>query len=194
MSYTPEQLQQISKAAQMLDQMDYFQVLKIPAGANPGDIKAAFFKQSRVWHPDRFYRRVPDEVYQQVMRIYMRVSEAYSVLRDEKTRPLYEGRIKGPERTKSLRYDRAQEEAKQRAKKDEDICKTEPAKKYAKMAFTALVQRNLASAEINFKLALAMEPDNPDLKYVHLKCKRDMKAKLTPDDEKFLAERDAARP
>ncbi|MEW6774935.1 MAG: J domain-containing protein [Bdellovibrionota bacterium] len=192
MSYTPEQLQQIAKAATLLDQMDYYQVLKIAVGAPAEEIKSSFFKQSRVWHPDRFFRRVPEETYQQVMKIYMRVSEAYSILRDDKVRPLYESRIKGPERANHLRYDKAVEEAKQRAKKDEDVAKTEPGKKYAKMAFGALNQKNLASAEMNFKLAFSMESDNLDLKYLYLKCRRDNKGKLTPEDEQFLSEREKA--
>src|SRR6266436_4611852 len=40
--------------AQVLDELDYFQVLKIGQNASPPDIKSAYYRESRAYHPDRF--------------------------------------------------------------------------------------------------------------------------------------------
>ena len=189
MSYTPEQLAQIAKASNMLDQMDYFQVLRVQQDANAADVKSAFFKQSKTWHPDRFYRRVPDETYKQVMNVYKRISEAYSILRDENLRKLYIKRVTGPNRAQNLRYDKAAEEAKARAKKDEDVAQTEPGKRYVKLATTSINQKNFPSADMNLKLAMSMESDNDELKAFYYKFLRDQKKKeLTEEQAELLAQ------
>ena len=189
MSYTPEQLAQIAKASNMLDQMDYFQVLRVQQDANAADVKSAFFKQSKTWHPDRFYRRVPDETYKQVMNVYKRISEAYSILRDENLRKLYIKRVTGPNRAQNLRYDKAAEEAKARAKKDEDVAQTEPGKRYVKLATTSINQKNFPSADMNLKLAMSMESDNDELKAFYYKFLRDqMKKELTEEQAELLAQ------
>lgn len=188
MSYTPEQLAQIAKAASMLDQMDYFQVLRVQRDASGADVKSAFFKQSKTWHPDRFYRRVPEDTYKQVMNVYKRISEAYSILRDEELRKVYLKRVTGPERAKHLRYDKTAEEAKARAKKDEDVAKTEPGKRYVKLAATSINQKNFPSADMNLKLAMSMESDNDELKAFYYKFRRDhMNASLS-DEEAALVD------
>ncbi|MCB0218178.1 MAG: DnaJ domain-containing protein [Chrysiogenetes bacterium] len=189
MSYTPEQLAQIAKAAMMLDQMDYFQVLRVPHDANAADVKSAFFKQSKTWHPDRFYRRVPEDTYRQVMDVYKRISEAYSILRDENLRKLYIKRVTGPNRAQNLRYDKSAEEAKARAKKDEDVAQTEPGKRYVKLAATSINQKNFPSADMNLKLAMSMESENDELKAFYYKFRRDhMKAELTEEQAELLAQ------
>lgn len=188
MAYTPEQLEQIAKAAAMLDRMDYYQVLKLQVGASPKEIKLAFFRQSKTWHPDRFFRRVPEKTYRDVMNVYKRISEAYAILRDPQVKRVYDQRITGPNRAQHLRYDRVKEEQAERAKKDEDIARTDMGRKYAKMAFQAMKGRNFAGAEINFKLAIAAEPDNAPLKAAYLKHRRDnMKQSLSEEDREFLA-------
>lgn len=189
MSYSDEQLAQIAKAASLLDQMDYFQVLKVKPDTNTGEVKVAFFKQSKTWHPDRFYRRVPEDTYKQVMDIYKRVSEAYAVLRDENLRKLYIKRISGPNRADNLRYDKAAEEAKARARKDEDVALTEPGKRYVKLAATSINQKNYPSADMNLKLAISMESDNDQLKAFYYRFRRDqMKATLTEEQQALLAQ------
>ena len=189
MSYSSEQLAQIAKAASMLDQMDYFQVLRIKVESNSAEVKGAFFKQSKTWHPDRFYRRVPEDTYKQVMDIYKRISEAYAILRDENLRKLYTKRISGPDRAKHLRYDKTAEEAKARAKKDEDVAQTEPGKRYVKLAATSINQKNFPSADMNLKLAISMESDNDQLKAFYYRFRRDqMKAQLTEEQAALLAQ------
>ncbi len=183
-----KQLQTIRRYAVAIDKGDYYQLLRLPHGADLAQIKDAFRKESKAWHPDRYFRQVPDDVYRMVTQVYKRMVEAQQVLSDPASKAVYDKRISGPDRMKHLRYFKDQEELKQRKVKDEDICKNENARRYAKLAFTALNQKNLSSADLNFKLALSMEPDNRDLRYKYLDVRRQQKAKLSDEETAFLAD------
>lgn len=188
MAIDENQIKLIQRYHNALEKGDYYQLLRLPHGADIAAIKEAFRKESKAWHPDRYFRQVPEDVYRMVTHIYKRMVEAQKVLTDSAVKPIYDKRIAGPDRMKYLRYIHEQEEAKQRKVKDEDICKNENAKRYAKLGFTALSQKNLPSAELNFKLALSMESDNRDLKYRYLDVRRQQKAKLSDEETAFLAD------
>ena len=143
-----KQLQTIRRYAVAIDKGDYYQLLRLPHGADLSQIKDAFRKESKAWHPDRYFRQVPDDVYRMVTQVYKRMVEAQQVLSDPASKAVYDKRISGPDRMKHLRYFKDQEELKQRKIKDEDICKNENARRYAKLAFTALNQKNLVAAWI----------------------------------------------
>ena len=81
-----------------LDQLDYFTVLKLGLEATPAEIRVAYHRESRVYHPDR-YAAVEDPVFRgQVGPIYRRINEAYTVLRDDARRKTYAAHVAGPDR------------------------------------------------------------------------------------------------
>ncbi len=53
-AWTPQFLIEVETLAAVLDQLDYFGVLKIPQTATPAEIKAAYYRESRAYHPDRY--------------------------------------------------------------------------------------------------------------------------------------------
>ena len=100
---------EIEALAGALDQLDYFGVLKIPQTATPPEIKAAYYRESRAFHPDRF-AAWPDAAFRELVgRVYRRVNEAYTVLRDDKKRARYLADVTGPERAQKLRFTEAEE-------------------------------------------------------------------------------------
>ena len=42
--------------SQILDEIDYFRILKIEQHASPEEVKQAYFRESRLYHPDRYFR------------------------------------------------------------------------------------------------------------------------------------------
>ncbi|KAJ1997081.1 DnaJ sub C member 30, mitochondrial [Coemansia thaxteri] len=62
----------------------FYDVLGVPADATQKDIKAAFYKGSMRWHPDR--NQGSNEAHQQ----FLKISEAYSILGSEPKRTAYD--------------------------------------------------------------------------------------------------------
>lgn len=64
-----------------LDQ-DYFSLLGLARGAELKDIKRAYFKLSKQFHPDRYFRRSIGDYGPRLVVIFKQVSEAYELLSD----------------------------------------------------------------------------------------------------------------
>lgn len=145
--------------AGILETLDYFQVLKIPQNSSPADIKAAYYRESRMYHPDRVFHLHDEELKFRVNTIYKRVTEAYTVLRSDERRGKYTIDINGPDREKKLRFDEISEQE-QKKSKEEEIGTTPNGRKFYGAGLTDLQAGRYEAAERNFKMALMYEPNN----------------------------------
>jgi curved DNA-binding protein CbpA len=64
----------------------YHELLGIARGADAKEIKRAYFRLSRDYHPDRYYRREVGHFGPRLERIFRKVAEAYELLSDPNTR------------------------------------------------------------------------------------------------------------
>lgn len=64
----------------------YHEILGIERGADAKAVKRAYFALSKVFHPDRYYRREIGEFAPRLERIFKKVVEAYELLSDPTTR------------------------------------------------------------------------------------------------------------
>lgn len=64
---------------------DYYKILGVPKAATLAEIKASYKKLALKWHPDKN----PDNT-QETKQVFQKISEAYSVLSDEKKRKKYD--------------------------------------------------------------------------------------------------------
>ena len=64
----------------------YHHLLGVPRKADSRDIKRAYFKLSKEFHPDRYYRRELGSYKQRLETIFTKVVEAYELLSDPATR------------------------------------------------------------------------------------------------------------
>ena len=158
--------------AQILDELDYFQILKVTPAASPAEIKSAYYRESRAYHPDRFFQTTRVELGESVGKIYKRINEAYVCLRDEARRSKYAVDVSGAERQRKLRFVEASE---QELKKDkeQEIGITPQGRKFFLAGLQDMAAQRFAAAERNFKMALTYEPGN-----ANYKAKRDESAKL----------------
>ena len=158
--------------AQILDELDYFQILKVAQAASPADVKNAYYRESRAYHPDRFFRTTNVELREAVGKIYKRINEAYVCLRDEVRRGKYAIDVSGPDRQRKLRFVEASE---QELKKDkeQEIGMTPQGRKFFLAGLQDMAAQRFAAAERNFKMALTWEPAN-----LNYKAKRDESGKL----------------
>jgi len=150
-----------------IDAQDYFEVLGLPKEAVPADIKAAYYRESRAFHPDRFAAAPSSELRSQIGRIYRRINEAYTVLRDEAKRRRYLADVTGPERERKLRFTEVEEsqvKQEQKQKLDESFGQTPNGRKFYVAALKELEGQRLETAERAIKSALMYEPGNARFK------------------------------
>ncbi len=149
--------------AQIMDELDYFQILKVAQTAQPNEIKRSYYRESRTYHPDRFYQMPAGELKDALARIYKRINEAYLCLRDDARRAKYLADVTGPDRAKKLRFVEASE---QELKKDkeQEIGTTPQGRKFFMAGLQDMAAQRFAAAERNFKMALTYEPQNPNYK------------------------------
>jgi DnaJ-class molecular chaperone len=163
----PNFLEEIQTLAVVLDQLDYFGVLKVSQTAPPAEIKAAYYRESRAFHPDRF-AAVPDPVLREMVgRIYRRVNEAWTVLRDDKKRIKYVADVSGPDRASKLRFteaDEAQVKEEAKRKAEEQFGQTPNGRKFYKAALAEIQAKRWDKAEAALKSALMYEPANATFK------------------------------
>jgi DnaJ-class molecular chaperone len=158
---------EVETLAGALDQLDYFGVLKIPQTATPADIKAAYYRESRAYHPDRFAAFPNAELRELVGKVYRRVNEAYTVLRDDRKRARYVADVNGPERAQKLRFTEADEVAvkeEQKKKIEEQFGQTPNGRKFYAAALVEIQASRWDGAERALKSALMYEPGNAKFK------------------------------
>jgi len=163
----PGFLMEVETLATVLDQLDYFGVLKLPQTATPGDIKAAYYRESRAYHPDRYAALESVKLKEMIGRIYRRVNEAYTVLRDDKKRLKYLADVAGPEREQKLRFteaDEAQVKEDQKKKIEEQFGQTPNGRKFYAAALQEIQAARWEAAERALKSAIMYEPGNAKFK------------------------------
>ncbi len=146
-----------------MEAQDYFQILKVQKGASPAEIKRAFYKGSRAYHPDRYFQLPDLELKEKINLVYKRMTEAYFVLRDDAKRTRYVAEIEGPERAKKLRFTEASEtETKIAAKKqaEEEIGTTPKGRQFYAAGIAEIEAQRWSAAERSLKMAVTYEPSN----------------------------------
>lgn len=164
---SPQQAMAVAQIIGVLNQVDYFQVLRVSHDATPAEIKKAFYRESRTYHPDRFFHLTDDEVKVDIGTVYKRITEAYYFLKDDAKRKKYAADVTGPDRNAKLRFTEASEvETKQQAKKEqEEQIGTHPkGRSFYASAVKDFDAKRYSDALRNLKSALMYERDNPRYK------------------------------
>ena len=162
-----EFIMELEQRAASLDQLDYFEVLRLPQTAGASEVKAAYHRESRAYHPDRFAAFPAVEIRELVGRVYRRINEAYTVLRDDTKRQRYLADVTGPERAQRLRFTEVEEAAvkdEQKRKLEEQYGLTPNGRKFYAAALKDAEAGRWDAAERALKMALMYEPQNARFK------------------------------
>lgn len=168
MDYTePQYWPQLKQLAINIDGFDYYQVLNLAQTATPGEIKVSYYNLARALHPDKFFTLPDEDLKRAVSKIYRRVTEAYTILKDESKRKLYTADINGPERVAKLRFtEESEAEQKEKERQAREVALTPQGKKMYNAALTDYQAGRLDKAIKNLQSALLFEPGNDQLKAI----------------------------
>jgi hypothetical protein len=84
---------EILDAAQGLKERNFFEVLGVPRTAREADVKDAYFRLARRFHPDVHHSTDLADLRDQLEAVFIRLGEAYEVLKDPRKRADYEERL-----------------------------------------------------------------------------------------------------
>ena len=76
-----------------LDTLTLHELLQVERGAPDQEIKRAYFRVSRDFHPDRYFRRDLGAFQKKIEAIFNKINKAYEVLADPKKRQAYEATL-----------------------------------------------------------------------------------------------------
>jgi curved DNA-binding protein CbpA len=82
--------QQILEAYEGLKTKSHFEVLGIPRASTEAQVKEAYFHLARRFHPDTHHDPAMDDLGEKLEAVFIRLGQAYEVLRNPRTRGAYE--------------------------------------------------------------------------------------------------------
>lgn len=146
-----------------LEELDYYTLLGVAEDIPVSELKTAFRRFARKYHPDRFAGASTDKV-ERAARIYRRGSEAFQVLSNDSDRKLYD-RLLHAGKMRLSSDDRVRVVKKQPERKRLPAHIRHPkARAYHQKALQFANQGHWINTWKAMKLALQIEPDNAYLK------------------------------
>jgi curved DNA-binding protein CbpA len=150
---------EIRTLARMVDELTYYDILKVEPGATSERIRAAYHRESRTFHPDS-YLTAPDPALREAVNIIAkRIKEAYGVLRNAEKRAHYDHGLAASQGRRATRYTEETAQEAMRAR-EEAVGKTPQGRQFYRLAQADWKNKNTESALRNVKMALTYEPAN----------------------------------
>lgn len=153
----------LKSVAAILDDLDFYKILKVPSHASDEEIRAAFHREALALHPDQYQPLKDNEAHELSKKIYARVVEAYRVLSSASKRKDYDVSLK-----KRLSKGTAAEEDPfddneiTAVRRKEKTTTTTAGLRFFKMAQAAFQSKDLGAAKMNIQIALNTDPHNPE--------------------------------
>jgi curved DNA-binding protein CbpA len=159
----------------------YYEILGVEPSASPREIKRAYFRLSREFHPDRYFRREIGPFAERFQRIFRKLLEAHEMLSDpmaraEMEKSLAQGAVREPEpaRTTETRVDPREAQRRLRVDPREAqrrlrqvtaqakvvTARRQKAKHYFETGMAAFRAERWLEAAASVRLAIAFDPGN----------------------------------
>jgi curved DNA-binding protein CbpA len=140
----------IQRAYDAIETQDHYQVLGIKHSATTQEIKKAYFKLAKLYHPDRHFDPEMSDMKLKLETLFMRIHEAYDILSTQARRDQYNSTL-----SKGVKTSRAeQQEPEKSAQKYNAIDQYNEGMRHFKAG-------NFWGAEEAFRWAVRLDPGNP---------------------------------
>ncbi len=136
-----------------LDDWNHYRLLGIKRSAPSTDIKSGYFKSSKEFHPDAYFRKDLGKYAERIDRIFRAMKAAYDVISRSETRAAYDDTLMGelsPEELHEL--EQIADEKKREIERKSRLLRIEDARKKQRLSRNPMAQR-LAKARELFLLA-----------------------------------------
>ncbi len=90
-----EKKEEILAKATAIPSQNYYEMLGVRYGAPHEEVRTAFFKMAKTYHPDKIPNELADELKDTVQYIFSNLQEAHATLIDPDSREEYESAVKG---------------------------------------------------------------------------------------------------
>jgi curved DNA-binding protein CbpA len=166
---------EVEALAKILDGLDHYGVLRLKPGAPIPECERAYARQSKLFHPDRFFGVRDPKFMKKVTAIFKRVNEAGQVLKNPELKRLYDEKMgyRTLRRGKGTGGDgrsgpvggisKAALEAERASQDGDDVVGDKRARKYWDLAQIAEMNEDWNGVVMNLQFAMTYEKDNPVL-------------------------------
>ena len=176
---------EVEALADVLEDLDYYRLLKLKAGAPIPEVERAYARQSQEFHPDRFFGVRDPHFMKKVTQIFKKLTEAYQVLRDPELKKMYDSKMglrdgksaSGLTGGKKGHMGKAALVAEKEALEADDVVSDKRARKYWDLAQIAEMNEDWNGVVMNIGFAMTYEKDNVILKEKLASAKVKMKDK-----------------
>lgn len=144
-------VQQVHSA---LDSMDYYQLLRISSAADEEQIRKAYYALATSLHPDVHGVDTAPQFRKELTAVFSRIAEAYKVLVNPENRARYDRELAGGHLRISMGAD---------VRQTGPHIATPSARRFFQLGMEARNAGDRASAAMNFRFALQVEPDNAEI-------------------------------
>ncbi len=167
--------------ADICDELNYYQLLKVERGCEQALIDEAYRAEARRLHPDRFNSNPDKNVKAWANKVYRLFQEAWNTLKDPETRAAYDDQLEEGARRLSIEKRRAAAAEAAAAANPEHAAKTEKGGKYWKMALQNWHDKEYQGCVMQIQFALNFEPDNETM--IEWKEKAEKKAAEATEEQ-----------
>ena len=87
------QVYEVEAIHELLEELNYYQLLGIEPGSEQAEVEPAFRRESRRLHPDRVARTGDANVKRQANAVFRAINEAYRTLKDPEAREAYDSEM-----------------------------------------------------------------------------------------------------
>ncbi|WDT76526.1 MAG: DnaJ domain-containing protein [Candidatus Manganitrophus sp.] len=86
-------VQKIREAYLQMENQNYYEILKVTPSAGRDEIKKAYFRLAKEYHPDRHFEAEMGQVKKELESLFVRITQAYDTLLVEKKRKAYDSEL-----------------------------------------------------------------------------------------------------
>lgn len=92
-------VQKIRDAYLQMEHQNHYEILQVTSSASREEIKKAYFRLAKEYHPDRHFESEMEPVKKELESLFVRITQAYDTLLSEKRRKAYDTELASGKRT-----------------------------------------------------------------------------------------------